>query len=179
MKILKAALSAATVAVLTAGLAVSSASTASAASTEYDVVNRGSDKCLAVDWAAEYHVLGIQWGCNGNPDQKWTLEAKGSSVWGTFYEIKNGDGQCLGTLSGGTSDGTGIVAWECNGADDQRWFVDPVVNSPEYRTIRSLAARFAGANKCLGIYKEATHDGASATLWDCNSRWDQQWQLKP
>ncbi|MCX4808134.1 RICIN domain-containing protein [Streptomyces sp. NBC_01214] len=166
-----AALSAAHAAVLPAelpaGLAVSSASTASAASTEYDVVNRGSGKCLAVDWAAEYHVLSIQW-------------AKGSSVWGTFYEIKNGDGPCLGTLAGGTSNGTDIVARECNGANDQRWFVDPVVNPPEYRTIRSLAARFAGSNKCLGIYKEATQDAAlTATLWDCNSRWDQQQQVQP
>jgi hypothetical protein len=176
MKILKAVTTAASVLTLTAGLAVSAAGTASATSTN-EFINQQSNRCLAVDMRMEYQNLAIQWGCNHNPDQQWHVaDHKGDDGGGAYYEIKNGYGQCLGTMQGATDNGTAIVAWDCNGNPDQQWYIDTVSSDPRYSAIRSHAAWANDTgNKCLGVYQGATNDGAEAVLWDCNGHADQHW----
>ncbi|OAR23675.1 hypothetical protein A8W25_14220 [Streptomyces sp. ERV7] len=160
---------------MTAGAALSTAGTASASSTS-EFVNQNSNRCLAIDMAKEYQVLGILWNCNHNPDQQWHAEMKADDGNGAYYEIKNGYGQCLGTWQGSTDNGTNIVGWDCNGNPDQLWFIDKVSSDPRYSNLRSYAAwKNDSGNKCVGALNGNTGNETPVILWDCNDNRDQHW----
>ena len=56
----------------------------------------------------------IIWTCNGQNNQKWTLNANGS-ITGV------GSGLCLDVNGAGTANGTAVILWTCNGQANQRW----------------------------------------------------------
>lgn len=105
----------------------------------------------------------LTWSCNGNRDQTWTFNPVGEDVLGNFYQIINGNGQCLGVLDGSTARGKNISVWDCNGNPDQKWY-----RSGAEITNRNSKMCLAGS----GSFGK----GASAIQWGCNGNKDQKWQ---
>ena len=63
-------------------------------------------------------------------------------------------GRCVGTLGGGSANGTAIVLWDCNGNVDQQW------TFAADGTVRSMG-------KCLDVANFGTANGSLTHLWDC------------
>ncbi|MFD0441545.1 ricin-type beta-trefoil lectin domain protein [Streptomyces indonesiensis] len=73
------------------------------------------DKCLdAYDQGTANGTRIITWPCNGQDNQKWTLDANGS--------IRNVHADlCLDVDNAGTANGTPLILWTCNGQGNQKW----------------------------------------------------------
>jgi len=60
--------------------------------------------------------------CNGSKEQTWGW---GKTISGSFKQLINGDGQCLGVTGGSKSQNARVVGWTCLGTShpDQYWSV--------------------------------------------------------
>ena len=170
--------------VFIAGLSLVGATTASAfypPATPSDLVNNNSLLCLGIqDNNTSWDTTVIQWGCNGNPDQRWTLVPYGSSQ----FMIENGNGQCLGithwvpgwgeTQSANPNNGAEAVNWGCspNFANGVIWGVDDYTFKPTIRLMNQTT------HKCLGVWQGGVSPGGSVIQWDCNQNNDQNWNLR-
>jgi hypothetical protein len=96
----------------------------------------------------------------------------------TFYQLINGDGQCLGVLSSGTTDGSRVYGWGCNGHEDQYWFQDNLWNCSGYHPLFNLNEFDHGPYtwSAFGVSGNRTSDGTPILLWHfqytCNN---QEW----
>ncbi|WTI42978.1 ricin-type beta-trefoil lectin domain protein [Streptomyces sp. NBC_00589] len=57
------------------------------------------------------------WTCNGDSNQKWTIEADG-----TITGVQSG--LCLDATGAGTANGTLLELWTCTGGSNQKWTRD-------------------------------------------------------
>jgi hypothetical protein len=93
-------------------------------SSSFQIINWNSGLCLGI-YQGEHDAPALQWGCNGNPDQSWHWGSPDfpGSAW---YQLINGDGQCLGVAGASTSEGARVVGWKCLGPthEDQYWMPD-------------------------------------------------------
>ncbi|MEU3528476.1 RICIN domain-containing protein [Streptomyces sp. NPDC038707] len=111
-------------------------------------------------------TVGYMWSCNGNRDQRWTFNEVGEDVLGNFYQLINGNGQCLGTYGGSTARGAKISVWDCNGNPDQKWYVKSG-SGPKEIVNRNSKKCLAGS----GSFGK----GTNAIQWSCNGNKDQKW----
>jgi hypothetical protein len=87
------------------------------------LVNYNSRLCLGIT-GGQHNAAAVQWNClTGHPDQQWHTGAANSAG---YYQIVNGDGQCLGVAGGSTAQGAQVVGWNCLGPShpDQYWLYD-------------------------------------------------------
>ncbi|MEV7971174.1 ricin-type beta-trefoil lectin domain protein, partial [Sphaerisporangium sp. NPDC088356] len=56
----------------------------------------------------------IIWDCNGQTNQKWTINANGSIT-------AVGANKCLDVSNSGTANGSKVQIWTCHGGTNQQW----------------------------------------------------------
>jgi len=95
-------------------------------STTYHQVTSEYDRlCMGVSGGSTANGASvIQWGCNGNADQKWAYRYTGVMVggWPVFNIVNLNSHRCLGISGGSLATGAPAIQWECNGNRDQMWF---------------------------------------------------------
>jgi hypothetical protein len=154
------ALSAAVIALASAGAVVggSAAAQADSSFTIHITPNNTGLLLLDVNGASTSPGTGvIDWYANGGANQSWTFESLGSST----YELVNGNsGQCL------TTDmvaGDQVVQMPCNGGLGQRWYTGLTPGSTSAWTIE---------NPYSGLYLDVNSDspwaGTSIDVWYYN-----------
>ncbi|MGW3208531.1 RICIN domain-containing protein [Streptomyces sp. NPDC001135] len=111
-------------------------------------------------------TVGYMWSCNGNRDQIWTFNYVGEDVRGNFYQIINGNGQCLGSYGGSKSRGADISVWDCNGNPDQKWY---------WKSGSGAEIINRNSNMCLAG-SGSFGKGSNAIQWSCNGNKDQKWR---
>ncbi|MFC7895944.1 RICIN domain-containing protein [Streptomyces sp. NPDC057381] len=111
-------------------------------------------------------TVGYMWSCNGNRDQIWSFNPVGEDVRGGFYQVINGNGQCLGVSGASTARGKNISVWDCNGNPDQKW----------YWKSGSSGATIINRNSNLCLAGSGSFGkGTNAIQWGCNGNKDQKW----
>jgi predicted chitinase len=143
-------------AVLLAGVGVSVASVAQAASGTGPITGY-QGMCLDVRSAGTADGTAVQvYSCNGTGAQSWTATS-GNQLQSL--------GKCLDVSGAGTADGTKVQLWTCNGTGAQVWQHQ---SNNEYLNPNS--------GKCL----DDTGFGGSGTqvqIWACADSSNQQWSL--
>lgn len=94
-----------------------------------------------------------------------------------YYELVNGDGQCLGTASNSAAEGVQIRAVSCaqNGNDpnDVFWATVPAPAAGWYRILSY------NSGLVIGILGGSNANGAELVQWQPLSHPDQYWSLPP
>jgi Ricin-type beta-trefoil lectin domain len=150
------------------GLAVA---TPAYAATTTPIVNFNSGYCLGIAGGND-DAPAVQWTCDGSANQSWT---QGSEYGNTsYFQIVNGDGQCLGVLGGSTDEGAPVYGWTCLGPGhpDQYW---TVVKSSTHHYVY-----FVNLNSglVLGVSGNSTTQGASVVQWaNQNTPNNQLWTI--
>ena len=129
-----------------------------AAASGTTIVNFNSGDCLGITGGAD-DAPAVQWTCNGAPDQTW----KAGDEYGDtgYFQLVNGDGQCLGVLGGSTGEGASVYGWTCLGPShpDQYWtWATSSVN--DYRYLVNL-----NSGLVLGVLGNSTAQGAPVVQW--------------
>jgi hypothetical protein len=80
----------------------------------------GTFRCMTTGGVHDGNVS--IYNCNGSKNQTWGW---GSTITGSFKQLVNGDGQCLGVSGGSRSQNARVVGWTCDGTGhpDQYWSV--------------------------------------------------------
>jgi hypothetical protein len=142
----------------------------------FKLVNYYSSWCAGVA-SGEDNTGAIQWGCTAAVDQTWNLGAEDGTTG--YYEVINGDGECLGVYNGSTAAGADVVGWQCLGTVtnpdlDQYW---AWVQSSEsgFYYLKNLKS-----GQVLGVLNNSTSQGAQLVQWpDQNMPNNQLWQAGP
>jgi uncharacterized repeat protein (TIGR03803 family) len=137
--------------------------------TYYEIVSRGSGKCLDVFGASTEAVAAvIQWVCHGGANQQWRLEPAGG---GAFRIIARHSGQALDVYGALLDDVTPIIQWPVHSGDNQAWTLEPA--SDGY--VR-FVARHSG--KALDVEYASVDDGARVIQYTGHGGTNQQWLLR-
>jgi hypothetical protein len=133
--------------VITLGMAAAALWTAAPASAQdypasqiRNYMGEPNGMCLGIKGGAD-DADAVLWGCNGSLNQDWHWGPENGSNPG-YYELINGDGECLGVLSNSKTVGADIVGWNCNGEANQWWFENGanqiIVNAVIYANLQNL-----------------------------------------
>ncbi|WP_308170069.1 RICIN domain-containing protein [Acrocarpospora catenulata] len=130
----------------------------------YTLVNAGSGQCLDVPSGSTADgVQLIQYTCNNNTNQRFTLSAQGSG-----YRLTAAvSGRCLGVADASTSAGKAIVQQSCTGATSQTWTLTQVGST--YRVINVNSA------KCMNVVDSSTALAAGIQQNSCDSVTSKHW----
>ena len=135
----------------------------------YEIVSRGSGKCLDVYGASTDAVAPvIQWICHGGANQQWRLEPAGG---GAFRIIARHSAQALDVYGAWLDDVTPIIQYPVHGGDNQVWAFEPA--SDGYVRI---VARHSG--KALDVEYASVNDGARVIQFTPHGGANQQWLLR-
>ncbi|MEV8240437.1 family 43 glycosylhydrolase [Microbacterium testaceum] len=124
-----------------------------------------SSQCLDVWGLSTSEAAPVNQGsCNGGANQRWTLQATGSS-----YKIINvNSGKCLAPKDASTSAGAVMVQVTCADVAVQKWNIAAATGG--YNAISNAASGL-----CLEVYGNNTGNGTAANLWWCNGGDNQRW----
>lgn len=109
--------------------------------------------------------------CNGSSNQHW----HGGSSHGSYQQIKNGDGQCLGISGGSASAGARAVMGNCSSSDTYYWLMEfpQIFNIPHFRNQHSqLVIQIAcncGSNGA--VVDQEPYNGGNPGTNDENQGW--------
>ncbi len=138
----------------------------------FTLVNYNSGDCLGILGGAD-DAPAVQWPCDGSANQTWTFGREyGNSL---YFQLVNGDGQCLGVLGGSTAEGASVYGWSCLGPDhpDQYWEKVRSTSDPDYRYLVNL-----NSGLVVGVLGNSTAEGASVVQWaNQNTENNQLWEL--
>jgi Ricin-type beta-trefoil lectin domain-like len=133
------------------------------------VLNYNSGRCLGIT-GGEHEAPAVQFTClSGHPDQQWHTGAANSAG---YYQIVNGDGQCLGVQGGSTAQGARVYGWNCLGPShpDQYWLYDGNITCGTYY---SPIINYK-SGRVLGVAGNSTANGAAVVIWSyqgvCNNQ---------
>jgi endoglucanase len=144
---------------LTAALAWTGVSTASAAVlTPGTIVGQQSGRCVDVASGGTANGAVVQvYDCNGTGAQQWQT---GSS--GTITNPQSG--RCLDVSGGSTANGARVQLYDCNGSGAQQWQVgaNGAITNPQ-------------SGKCLDANGSA--NASYLQLWTCGGTANQQWTV--
>lgn len=106
-----------------------------------------------------------QYSCSGNSNQKFTIEASGSS-----YRLKaNNSGKCLGVSNNATNDGALLEQRSCGANNSQLFNLTSKGNGAfEIKNVQS--------GKCIDMQGGGTGDGQRAQLYSCHGGANQTFQ---
>ena len=137
--------------------------------TYFEIVSRGSGKCLDVFGASTEAVAAvIQWVCHGGANQQWRLEPAGG---GAIRIIARHSGQALDVYGALPDDGTPIIQYPVHSGDNQVWTFEPA--SDGYVRV---VARHSG--KALDVEFASVDDGARVIQYTGHGGTNQQWLLR-
>jgi hypothetical protein len=125
----------------------------------FRVVNFHSGRCLGITGGRK-NAPAVQWSCNTHPDQQWHWGSQNSAHHG-WFQLINGDGECLGVAAGSKKEGAQVVGWTCDGSShlDQYWA--PVgATCSGYVPLEDLNSGFV-----LGVSANSTAQGAKIVQW--------------
>ena len=137
------------------------------------IVNYNSGDCLGILGGAD-DAPAVQWPCDGSANQNWNF----GSEYGddsSYFQLINGDGQCLGVLGGSTSEGASVYGWTCLGPThpDQYWLKVRSTSDPDYRYFVNL-----NSGLVLGVAGNSTAEGAPVVQWaNQDTANNQLWEL--
>lgn len=133
------------------------------------IVNYNSGRCLGIT-GGKHEAPAVQFTClSGHPDQQWHTGAVNSAG---YYQIVNGDGQCLGVQGGSTGQGARVYGWNCLGPShpDQYWRYDGNITCGTYY---SPIINYA-SGRVVGVVGNSTANGAAVVIWSyqgvCNNQ---------
>ncbi|HEY9372524.1 RICIN domain-containing protein [Streptomyces sp.] len=139
---------------------------ASAATSYWELVNYGSGKCLEVaDWSTANGAVVRQWDCTRGANQQW---AYSNGSW-----VNQNSGKCLEIGDWSTAWGAGARQWDCTGGANQRW------NNPFLTPGKSALLRNEHSGLVVEIGGWSTANGVQATQWGFNDGDNQKWNIKP
>ena len=142
----------------TPATAQTQAAPALSGSTPTFFVNFNTNDCLGILGGAD-DAPAVQWTCDGSSNQSWTAGSQYPDS--SYFQIVNGDGQCLGVLGGSADEGASVYGWTCLGPShpDQYW---TLVNSGTsgYFNVVNL-----NSGLVLGVLGNSTAPGASVVQW--------------
>jgi Ricin-type beta-trefoil lectin domain-like len=113
--------------------------------------------------------------CAPQLGEEWTatpLSWGSSQPHSGAYQLKDGNGFCLGVRGGSTTDGAPVEREGCTGSAAQSW---QPMNALSGDPNRSYELINPNSGKCLGIFRAATTVGSLGVIWDCNTSPDQRW----
>ncbi|MDT0342833.1 rhamnogalacturonan lyase family protein [Streptomyces litchfieldiae] len=139
-------------------------------SATYVLVNRNSDKAMAVSGASTADGAGIvQWTRDDAASQQWQFVDSG----GGYYRLKSVlSGKVVDIEALSTADGANVIQYSDNNATNQQF---QVVDTDSGYV--QLINRRSG--KALDVWERSTADGARISQYTDNDGWNQQWQLVP
>jgi hypothetical protein len=132
----------------------------------YQLVRRGSNKCLAS--TGNFARL-QQLGCANSGDQTFKVEDAGG---GNVRLVSDASGQCVDVSGSGTANGTQVQLWECNGTSAQSFRLTDLGDG--YTRVTNT-----NSNKCLDVNGNSAADGAKVQIWSCNTTDAQKWKFTP
>ena len=130
------------------------------------LVNYNSHLCLGIA-GGRANARAVQWNCNNSANQAWHWGAEyGNSG---YYQLVNGDNQCLGIRGGSTAVGAQVVGWNClPGHRDQYWYT-PGLTCNGYYPIANLKS-----GQVVGVSGNSRSNGANVIQWTyqktCNNQ---------
>jgi hypothetical protein len=140
----------------------------------FSLANYNSDDCLGIA-SGEDNTGSIQWDCTGAVDQTWNLgQEDGTSG---YYQLINGDGECLGVYDASTAAGADVVGWQClgTGHPDQYWGWAQSAADPGYYYLVNY-----NSGQVLGVWNNSAAEGAQIVQWpDQNTPNNQLWKAVP
>ena len=98
----------------------------------------------------------VMWGCNGTPEQNWTIETDGT------IQI---NGKCLDVYRDGKKNKTRVELWTCHSGLNQQW----------QAVAGTLVNPISG--KCLDDPRFNTANGTQLEIYTCNGGRNQRWVL--
>jgi ricin-type beta-trefoil lectin protein len=147
-------------------LVVESAAVKSGAT--YQLVRRGSAKCLDVTGAATSDGTQLQQAtCSTNTAQSFRVEDLGGGNVRLVNPLSN---KCVDIAAAGTADGTKMQIYACNGTGAQSFVVDDLGGG--FAEVRNSTS-----GKCMDVAAASNSDGAKVQLWTCNATDAQKWQF--
>jgi len=119
-------------------------------------------------------ALAQLWQRNGEIQQEWKVVPAGTQSGKTFYELRSGlTGMCLDmAIDGAVGNGTRVQQWPCTGASNQRWIAE---HSSGW--VRLFNQQTPGL--CLDVTGARYVDGVPLQVWECNTGWNQRWNIFP
>jgi len=127
--------------------------------------------CLGIT-GGEDNAAAIQWDCNGAPDQTWHRGNEDGTSG--YYQIINGDGECLGVYQISTTEGATVVGWQCVAHPDQYWAWDESSESGYYYLTDY------NSGQVVGVLDNSTAEGAPIVQWpNQHTPNNQLWQASP
>ena len=143
-------------------------SSAPVTSTAYGaMIAKHSGKCLDVSgWSNANGGAIVQWNCNGQNNQKWSLRDVGNSQ---YQVVSRSSGKCLDNR-GSKDGGTDVVQNSCAKTPQQLW---------TRRASASGHVQLAsvGSGKCLNVRHYSSAAGAVIEQNTCTNSDSQKWAL--
>jgi hypothetical protein len=128
--------------------------------------------CLGIT-GGEDEKPAVQWTCNESANQTWHWgEELGTTG---FWQLINGDGECLGVAGGSEDEGADIVGWTClgTGHKDQYWTPDTTYDYEGFLPIFNYKSSYV-----VGVAGNSTAIGASVVQWHFEDELNNQfWEL--
>jgi Ricin-type beta-trefoil lectin domain-like len=130
------------------------------------LVNYNSHLCLGIA-GGRANARAVQWNCNNSANQAWHWGAEyGNSG---YYQLANGDNQCLGILGGSTAVGAQVVGWSClPGHRDQYWYMPGLTCNGDY-PIANLKS-----GQVVGVSGNSRSNGANVIQWPYQKKCNNQ-----
>jgi hypothetical protein len=128
----------------------------------YLLQNGNSNLCLGILDGAD-DAPAVQWPCVANAaNQQWQV---GSELGATgYYQLINGDNQCLGIYAGSTTQGARAYGWTCvPNAPNQYWYAWSFDCEDPYTT--ATVFYNYGSGMVLGVLDNSTAQGAAVVQW--------------
>ena len=153
------------------------APTAPAANTWYQVVNPNSGKCLdAQNVGTANGTVLQQWSCGTAQHQQWQFRA----ISDGYYEVVPRHAQTLAwdvdldapNSSNGTADGAPVQLWTYGGGTNQLWQAVPLGDGTYHFVVKSTG-------KCLDVRDVSKADGGVLQQWACGASAAQVFRLVP
>jgi hypothetical protein len=98
----------------------------------------------------------VQWTCNNEVNQRWTLEPRGEQ----YKVIAEHSGKCLDVAGASLEEGYKVHQWECLEVGNQLWSLKQVTHGYQ------IVAEHSG--KCLVVKDASAEAGAGFVQWACS-----------
>lgn len=116
------------------------------------------------------------WQRNGNQQQYWTMERKGTYQGHSYYQLVNRrSGKCLDMATDvPAGNGVRVQQWQCNGTPNQHWAAVPVESGSRGKWVELVNLH---SGRCLDVTGVNHADGALLQVWDCAGGWNQRFNI--
>jgi alpha-galactosidase len=146
-----------------------SGDTPPAVTASYNIVRKGSNKCLDVTGgSADDGAKIIQYWCNGAVNQRFRIEMLTA---GQVRFVDQSSQKCLDVDHSGTADGTQLQLWTCNDTAAQAFTIEDLENG--YAQLRNV-----NSQTCIDVNGASNEDGAKVQIYGCSGGDAQSFQFR-